>query len=310
VETFVDAQVRGWRRPAVYARLVALRLPDLLVLQGPPLLGLAFTQWTVTSQAAISLLLFLLANSLLLAYVFHLNDSEGLAADSKDPNKVRATSVATAIGCREMRLFSIGLGCLGLFFFSLLSLRVLLLAVSIAVLALAYSSRAIHAKGVPILSSGVHLAGGVLLFLLGYALFGEVDRRGLLIGLYFALIFVAGHLNQEVRDYEADRRSGIVTNAVRFGKRRTFLAGFLVFTCSYGYLLWLSILGILPSRVWGILFFYPVHDVLFWRTFRGNLTFEGISRFRVHYRVLYALVGVALVVIMWSSPSPVSQKLP
>ena len=308
--TFADAQVQGLRPRGVYARLVAFRWSDLLVLQGPPLLGVAFAPRTLTSATVFPLLLLLLANSLLLAYVFLLNDSEGLLADSQDPNKARKTAVATVVGRREMGLLSIGLGCLGLFFFSFLPLPVLLLAVSIAVLGLVYSSRAIHAKGIPILSSAVHLAGGVLLFLLGYALFGDVDRRGLLIGLYFALIFVAGHLNQEVRDYEADQRSGIVTNAVRFGKRRTFLAGFLVFTCSYGYLLWLGSLNILPSRLWGILVFYPVHAVLFWRTFRGDLSFESISRFRTQYRMLYALVGVALVVIMWSAPSPGPPKLP
>jgi 4-hydroxybenzoate polyprenyltransferase len=308
IVTIAAEQMQGASRPAAYARLVALRLPDLLVLQGPPLLGVAFVQKPFTSEGIVPLLLLLLANSLLLAYVFLLNDSEGLAADSSDPNKARETAVAMAIGWHEMRLLSIILGCLGLLLFGLISLGVLLPAVCIAVLALIYSSRAVHAKGIPILSSGVHLAGGVLLFLLGYALFGEVDRRGLLIGLYFALIFAAGHLNQEVRDYEADLRSGIVTNAVRFGKRHTFLAAFLVFTCSYVYLLWLGSLDILPARVGWILGLYPVHAVLFWRTYRGDLTFERVSRFRAYYRVLYALVGVMLVAIVWSSAPPVPPR--
>ena len=49
-------------------------------------------------------------------------------------------------------------------------------------------------KGRPLLSSAAHLIGGVLHFLLGYSLGGRLDGRGLVIAVFFALIFAAPDL--------------------------------------------------------------------------------------------------------------------
>ena len=65
------------------------------------------------------------------------------------------------------------------------------------------------AKRIPLLSSLPHLLGGLLHFLLGYSLFEPIDGRGVLIALFFALTFTAGHLNQEVRDHEGDQVNGL-----------------------------------------------------------------------------------------------------
>ena len=73
-----------------------------------------------------------------------------------------------------------------------------------------------------------------------------LDARGLVISLFFGLVFAGGHLNQEVRDYEGDLLNGIRTSAVVFGCRRTFLASLLTFTAAYAILGDLAALGILP----------------------------------------------------------------
>src|SRR6185436_13822618 len=94
--------------------------------------------------------------------------------------------------------------------------RTLALALAIAGLSAIYSLPPCHAKGVPVLGSFLHLAGGVLHFHLGYLLFGAFGGRSLALSMFFALTFTAGHLTQEVRDHDADLLNGIRTNAVAF----------------------------------------------------------------------------------------------
>jgi hypothetical protein len=59
-------------------------------------------------------------------------------------------------------------------------------------------------QGVTLLNSVTHLAGGILQLLLGYSLGNAIDPRGLAIATFFALIFTAGHLTQEIRDHQGD----------------------------------------------------------------------------------------------------------
>ena len=63
-------------------------------------------------------------------------------------------------------------------------------------------------KTTPVAASLHHLVGGALHFLLGDRLAHGVDGRGILLSLFFGLVFAAGHLNQEVRDHDADLPPG------------------------------------------------------------------------------------------------------
>src|SRR5262245_29612050 len=76
--------------------LSCLRLPEILVLQGSPLLGAAFALRHPTAADAGPLALLIAANVLLVAHIFLLNDWSGLATDLADPNK--ADGVFTARG--------------------------------------------------------------------------------------------------------------------------------------------------------------------------------------------------------------------
>ena len=151
-----------------------------------------------------------------------------------------------------------------------------------------YSHPALSAKSAPVLSSLPHLLGGLLHFLLGYSLFDALDRRGILIGFFFALTFTAGHLNQEVRDHEGDRVNGLRTNAVFFGKERTFLAGLVLFMLAYADLAWLAFRGLIPAAL-GVLplVLGPIHLALSVRAMRRGLSFDSVGRLQRGYRTLY-----------------------
>lgn len=288
------------KRPGLLVYASCIRYRDVLILQGAPLLGMAFALRPLTFENIARVVVFALASLLLVAHIFSLNDWAGIALDSNDPNKSADVFVTRGVTRRGLAFLSLGLLASSLLLFARLPARTLGLAVAIAALGAFYSHPSFNAKGMPVVSSLPHLVGGVLHFLLGYSVFGGIDRRGTLIALFFALTFTAGHLNQEVRDYDGDRLNGIRTNAVVFGKHAAFAAGFLLFTLAYADLLFLAFSGVVPAPL-GLfpIILYPAH--VFWSvvTLRAGLSFVSISRFQNRYRALYILIGVAMVATLF-----------
>lgn len=273
-----------------------LRYPEVVLLQGPPVLGAALApHGRLDAEAAGRGALALVASLLLVAHVFAMNDWANLAADASDPT--RSAGVFTARGVSP-RAFGVMCGALlaaSLPLFALLGPTTLLLALGVAALGAVYSHPAIDAKGRPGLSSLTHLAGGGLHFLLGYSAFAALDARAALISLFFALTFTAGHLNQEVRDHAGDLANGIRTNAVALGRRGAFLVGLAVFTLAYADLALLAAWGFVP-RPLALLpaLLYPVHVLCSIAALRDGLTPEGVRRLQARYRALFALLGAAM----------------
>ena len=288
------------KRAGLLTYVSCIRYRDVLILQGSPLLGAAFGVRAFTVETAVNGCVFALASMLLVAHIFSFNDWAGIALDANDPNKSADVFVTRGISRRHVLALSLGLLVTSLVLLALLGRQTLVLGMAIAALGALYSHPSLNAKGIPVISSLPHLVGGTLHFLLGYSLFGDLDRRGMLIGLFFALTFTAGHLNQEVRDYEGDRLNGIRTNAVVFGKVPAFVAGALLFTLAYADLFTLAYAGIVfaPLAVLpGIL--YPLH--VFWSvtTLHAGLNFANVSRFQNRYRLLYAVIGVAMLAALF-----------
>jgi 4-hydroxybenzoate polyprenyltransferase len=288
------------KRAGPMAYVSCIRYRDVLILQGSPLLGMAFAFRELTVEKAVSMGVFVLASLLLVAHVFSLNDWAGIALDSKDPNKSADVFVTWGVSRHGMAVLSLALLAASVLLLALLPFQTLVLGIAIAGLGALYSHPAFDAKGVPVVSSLSHLLGGALHFLLGYSVLAEIDRRGTLIALFFALTFTAGHLNQEVRDCDGERLSGIRTNAVVFGKTAAFVAGGVLFTLAYAALFFLAYAGIVPTAL-AVLpsVLYPVH--VFWSvsTWRAGLNFASVSRFRNRYRMLYAVMGAAMVATLF-----------
>jgi 4-hydroxybenzoate polyprenyltransferase len=286
-------------RAAAARYLSCLRLPEILVLQGPPLLGAAFALRQPAAEHLGPLAMLIAANVLLVAHIFMLNDWAGLTADLADPNKAAGVFTARGVGRKEIGGLTAGLLAVSLLLFSRLGPGTLGLAVGIAAVSALYSLPRFHWKGRPLLNSVAHLVGGTLHFLLGYSLGNAIDLRGLATAAFFALIFAAGHLTQEIRDHQGDILNAIRTNAVAFGQRRTFAASLALFTLAHALLLLLALQGILPRPLAALAALYPIH--LFWslKTLAEGLTYESICRPQARYRVLYAIVGLAMVAALY-----------
>ena len=274
-------------RSRISALLRHIRFDEVFVLQGTPLMGVVFSIGTITTGKFETIPLFLAGSVLLVAHIFTLNDWADVAHGLKAPDP--------RVPPRLLLSFSLSLLITSFLVFALLSSRVVIVAVIIATLGFFYSHPWLNAKGTPIASSLPHLVGGIFHFLLGYAVFMPIDQRGVFIAVFFALTFAAGHLNHEVRDFELDQKNNARTNAVAFGKRATFIAGLIVFSCAYLCLFLLGWFRFIPRPLSFLaILFYPLH--LYWsvRAIRSELQPELVDRFQTQYRSLYALIGISM----------------
>jgi 4-hydroxybenzoate polyprenyltransferase len=278
--------------------LSCIRWDEVIVLQGAPLIGASFSigAWTVGNVLAFVVLA--VGSCFLVAHVFMLNDWSGIHGDLKDPNRAARTFPTKGISRTELGFLATALLALSLVLFALLGKVTLVLALAIAGLSALYSAPLFHVKGRPLFNSLLHFVGGVLHFLLGYGTFAAIDARGVAIGCFFALVFTAGHLTHEARDFEGDLLNGIRTNAVAFGKTPIFFAGLTLFTAAYALLLALSVYGAVPRILALAAVLYPVHLFASLRAMRAGLDFESLSQLQRCYRALFALIGTAMIVTM------------
>lgn len=282
------------------ARYVScLRAQEILVLQGPALLGAAFALRHVAVEHIGPLAILTFANVCLVAHVFVLNDWANLTTDRVDPARAASVFTARGVAPNEMGGLAAGLLALSLLLFGSLGLNVFCVAVGIAALSALYSLPPFNWKGRPFFSSAAHLAGGVLHFLLGYCLAGAIDRRGLVTATFFGLTFAAGHLTQELRDYEGDVLNSIQTNAVRFGQRRTLIASLMLFMLAQAVLFFLAVQGTVPGVLAAIVLLFPFHLRWSLQTLAEGLTPGSVSRLQARYRVLHAIIGLAMVAALW-----------
>jgi len=291
-----DASITGRRRTArqLPRLLSCIRFDEVFVLQGAPLLGAIFSMGTFTIESVGMLFVFAVGSCFLVAHVFVLNDWSGIHADLRDPNRAADVFITRGIDRAEVGFLWVALLVASLLLLSPFGPVTVVIALMIAGLSALYSAPASQLKGVPLISSALHLAGGLLHFLLGYSVFRLVDARSLAVGCFFALAFSGGHLIHEVRDLEGDRRNGIGTNAVTFGKARSFAAGLALFTIADLLLVVLAGRGTVPRALVVVAALYALQ--LYWslRALHAGLTFESVRQLQVRHRTLYAIVGVLM----------------
>jgi 4-hydroxybenzoate polyprenyltransferase len=291
--------------PALAAKAAAarylscLRLQEVAVLQGSPLVGAAFALRHAALDQTGPLALLMVANVALVAHIFVVNDWSNLTADLTDPNKAADVFTARGVGHSEMAALAAGLLLISLLIFGRLGPATLWVALGIAALSALYSLPPFNWKSRPLLNSAAHLAGGVLHFLLGYSLGGVIDRRGLVTATFFGVTFAAGHLSQEIRDHHGDLLNGIRTNAVSFGRRRTFAASLALFTLSHLLLFTTALRGTLPRALAGLAILYPIQLRWSLQALTEGLGYTSICRLQTRYRALYAVIGVAVIAALW-----------
>jgi 4-hydroxybenzoate polyprenyltransferase len=281
-----------------YARVVrhfaSTRALEVLALQASPILGCLLGGFSLERRSVIRLGLLLLGSLALTAHVFVFNDWAGHSTDMRDPRRATIVFARRYISRRQVARVAIALLIFANVAFATVGSPAILLGAAIAALSLLYSCSPSFGKSTPIVASLNHLLGGALHFLLGYTLSRPLDPKGLVISLFFGLVFAGGHLNQEVRDFDGDQLNGIRTNAVVFGCRRTFLASLLTFSAAYAILAVLAALGVLPRLLLWTIMLWPLHVAWSLRALQRGLGFETALWMQRRYRLLFACIGLAM----------------
>jgi len=266
----------------------------VLALQASPILGSFLGDFSLERCGVIRLGLLLLGSLALTAHIFVFNDWVGYKSDTRDPRRASLVAAHQGISRREVAGAAIALLILANVAFVAVGRLSILLGVAIAALSFLYSCSPNFGKNTPIAGSINHLLGGALHFLLGYTLVHDLDASGVMISLFFGLVFAGGHLNQEVRDYEGDLLNGIRTSAVVFGRQRTFLASSCTFTAAYAIPAGLAAIGILPRLLLLSPIMWFLHVAWSLRAIQRGLGFETAIWMQRRYRVLFALIGLAM----------------
>jgi len=147
-----------------------------------------------------------------------------------------------------------------------------------------YSAPGIYFKGKPFFPLLLHFFGGTLYFLFGYTPFSSVDLSSFFLAIMCGLLFSAGNLTQELRDYDVDTVGKLHTTAIYLGKRGTYiLSAILLFS---GYLLFGFFLA--KERTYLLLFvlFFVVFFVgkVWWEGYRNQIERQWILRYQSAYR--------------------------
>lgn len=290
MSTVIPSRIPWRRRTRVLQHFASTRGVEVCALQASPLLGaylggLGLRGW--------DWVLLLLGSTALTAHVFVFNDWADYSTDARDLRRARLGPDGNGVTRGQTARLAIALLIVANLAFAAIGIQALLIGAGITALGLAYS---LFGKTTPFAATLNHLVGGVLHFLLGYTVAQAADARGVVLGLVFGLVFAAGHLNQEVRDYEPDQASGSATSAVVFGCRRGFLASFCLFTAAYALIIGLAAAGVLPKLLFLGAVAWLLQATWSLEALRRGLGFETALWMQRRYRLLFAVVGVLMLV--------------
>lgn len=276
--------------------LASTRSVEVCTLQASPLLGAHLGGLGLQGENLGRLALLLLGSTALTAHAFVFNDWADYSRDTADVRGAISRSHPDGITRAQIARIAIALAILAAIAFAALGPSALLFGAGIAAVSLVYSFSPRLGKSTPIAASLNHLVGGALHFLLGYSVAHAVTARGVVLSVIVGLVFAAGHLNQEVRDYELDRANGIGTVAVTFGRRRGFVASFCLFTSAYLLIVALAALGVLPEILLAGAIVWLLQARWSVQALQRGLGVETALWIQRRYRFLFALVGLAMLV--------------
>lgn len=264
---------------------------------GAPLIALLLTFPELDIANSIRVIHALAAFFFLWAHLYSFNEWAGYSFDKHDPLKRMTPLLSGKVAPGEMLALSISFALISTILYGVLDARFLIIIFIDMLVGIVYAHPKILLKSEPFASFTILFIVSVLDFLLGWLVFSPSLREGLFIGIYFGILGIVGQHYHEAGDYDSDRRVGIKTNAVRFGKRRIFITGFIFYTIGCVYF---CILGFLESIVGNfcliILITYPVYVFIFYECLRSRIRSSAVRLFVKRYRLLYGIIGLYVIV--------------
>lgn len=277
----------------------ALHLPESLPFCGVALLG-GMMPPAGDGSVSCTLVGTAAAAWCLAAFAYTFNDLQDLSADRRSGHKTSRPLVAGVLSVGAAWMLNAGLGATGALILLLVAPWPAMWAgLATLPLSIAYSWRRLPLKQIPVASSAVHLVQATLVFAMGAWSTAPAAAISLVTGLYFGLVFAAGHLHHEVLDVQSDRTSRTRTHAVRYGTGPTLAAGLGLWLLSGVHFSLLAWLGPLPVVLgWVQLAMLASYLVSFFFLLRRGHAPGAMKRLQVVYRAVYLAGGFVMLVLL------------
>ncbi len=194
----------------------------------------------------------LFAFSFATASIFILNQYFDRKEDQENAVKSNMPIASGRIAPRTALIFSLLLIILCLVLVILVDVNLLSLFLIYLVFGTAYSAPPFRLKSVPVVDFVVSgIGAGFMPFLMGLELTGKLssDISSIMLGVVpLMLIHCGGHVIQAVGDYEVDRKMGVHTFVVRYGRKNgAIVAGFMFLLACFLPFVY-SVFGLLSYR--------------------------------------------------------------
>lgn len=274
----------------VISILKSARSAEVALLLGFPITGALVAFDSPRQLFSLDLLFFIIGMFSLCSAIYSFNGWAGMAEDERN------TRLHNLKDKRVFFLVSLAVSIISfIIFHSFLSLFLVVSSLISFCLWMVYSKKF---KYRPVLGTLIHFVGQILHFEMGYSIIKPMDSYSLLVSIYFALLFSAGHINHELIDYEADKRAGVQTGAVFFGKKTWTVVSLILFSGSTLFLLCIS-----TTKHVDMVIFFPfiaagvIHAARKLMTYRFDFSRERFLSERSFYRFAYFAAGVLFFVI-------------
>ncbi len=279
------------------AYLRSIRWFEIAVRMGAPFVAMLIACPVINAAAVARIVHALAAFFLGWAHGYTMNEWGGYAGDAHDPLKSKRPLLAGMISRREIFVYSLACAAACVILYYFLDPKLLFIVALSLIIGFFYNHPRITLKKIPFASLGVLFIVSINDTLLGWLVFSPALDTGLVLGVFFGLIGLAGICYHEARDHESDRAAGMRTNAVRFGKKLMFKLGIVFYTLSCMYFILLTIYEKVPGMLFlGFLASFPVYLYFVYRVIRLNMTTPAIHDFITQYRILYGVIGAYMIV--------------
>ncbi len=243
----------------------------------------------------------LFAFSLATASVFVLNQYFDREADQENEVKSNLPIASGRITPRRTLIFSflLVISCLILVF--IVNVHVLPLFIVYLGLWTAYSTPPFRLKSIPVADFVISgIGAGFLPFLIGGGLTDKLSSNipSIMLGaMPLLLINCGGHIIQAVGDYEADRKTGVHTSVVRYGRKKgVILAGFMFLIASFSPFVY-SAFGLLSYRhlfLFFVLFPLSIPIIMRYADLLKNPSTKNVINMQRTTRK-YGIIGVTVI---------------
>ncbi len=256
-------------------------------------LGLLLARATDT----LSVICILGANFLACMFIFVINDIEDRYYDALDPAKKLRNPLAGGImSLRHANVFCWSLFVLSLMLYVSINIQTALYGIAILLLGFLYSWRKVQLKSRPfldLLSHGLYF--GPLLLLAGFSITNTLfTPQVLVMSIAVFVLSVIGDINNEIRDHEVDRLSGIVNTATVFDFARYKKVFSFITLVTVGYIFF-YVITTLPILFTSLIVIYSIVHSLY---ILYLVKYKRIQIYEYNKRnVLY--IGYAVLIIIY-----------